>query len=1111
MEPKKTPSGVFPHSKFKPSSIQISQQSQDSPTGSGMIINLAAPLTPRIDISRASSSSMHEDSSPENVFEQVGQGTLQDDATGCLGLFQEEVDELRSSTEELFFMEKAKGQTEREKPLTTQAPRAPMIFKFDDSQSLQQAFNRKDSGSSEVAAFLNISGRTSRISSIGSQGSAVSRLSGASGISRSPSPHRMLVETSFCGPKPIEPSSHASSVEQLTADMLENVILARRGDPTKASLAEGVEIKKSTAKPVQIPTIPTVSKEKVNGTTSAVPLSAVSAAEAAKTAAKEARLVEIKALKTRLNALNTKQMAGRNSNVPKKVVGITPEGTEYFRIKLKPDHLYDDKGLSPNERVIEDSAFKDNQSKRKNERKVAETKSDSLNQISKISPTVGENRSPSPASASVSRKSSFCSFFKSKDSNLNAELLVTSKVRSSSATSGKVKLNEKSPLPSPSKYSIIFKASVPAKPRKAPTAKIEQMQSCDDIEIQETVYKRKPSADPSLWSVEVQRHSSQESQETVISSHVDGASKNGRMMRPAIPAYIDTINENPLFQQKKEQNTITRQQETKEQPITIQQIPPTKPRNKKHILFSTRIGSGSEEQIFCTQLSLSKTESQSSQLSEQTSVFESPKNEEPSSKIQEPTPKIQEPVSSVSQNEISSSSDIEKVMEKPRGRQRSDQSPDSVESRSHSVTRKSPRDSGDFSRKRDSSDEVSQRKRDSSDEALRRKRDSSDEASRRKRDSSDEASRRKQQSVGIGNTRMDISSESDEIGSDLDTAIHKRVSRIMEDHESTGLVLQESFDDELPYVPVTLPEERSSGLRIIPTKERTQNELITIPVERPRSTTPINPSSLDNYCERKHSDASEGGLVRGEKLRISLPKQKAEQTKEKIVHKGITRRISNLSNKSWTEFAEQNIQFKSEKTRHQSTSSQDDDQLPPPPALPPRKSLTNKWIDFENIPEKRQPPKKITTIPSSSKDQTSEKNLASKSAARHYVAPEDCQCDCHHAQCHESSKRDSDGNKQSPVEKTPTSEDSQPLLDDRAERNSMMSTDSSMDCSLENDETNFLLQQSSPSQVHANSSKHQENSLDKPFGMDLSVEFGGHSNRSSISQDIKSPDVISHK
>jgi hypothetical protein len=42
-------------------------------------------------------------------------GTLQE-ATGCLELFQEDIDELRSSTEELYFMEKQKGQTECEKP-----------------------------------------------------------------------------------------------------------------------------------------------------------------------------------------------------------------------------------------------------------------------------------------------------------------------------------------------------------------------------------------------------------------------------------------------------------------------------------------------------------------------------------------------------------------------------------------------------------------------------------------------------------------------------------------------------------------------------------------------------------------------------------------------------------------------------------------------------------------------------------------------------------------------------------------------------------------------------------------------------------------------------------
>lgn len=62
---------------------------------------------------------------------------------------------------------------------------------------------------------------------------------------------------------------------------------------------------------------------------------------------------------------------------------------------------------------------------------------------------------------------------------------------------------------------------------------------------------------------------------------------------------------------------------------------------------------------------------------------------------------------------------------------------------------------------------------------------------------------------------------------------------------------------------------------------------------------------------------------------------------------------------------------------------------------------------------------------------------------------------------------------------------------------SFISTDSSLDCSLENDESNFLLQQSS-TQHQGQQGKPASNSLDKPFGMDLSVEFGGHSNRSSV-------------
>lgn len=1002
-----------------------------------------------------------------------------------------------------------------------------MIFKFDDSNALQQfnQYNRKDSGSSEVAAFLNPSGRTSRISSVGSQGSAVSRLSGASGISRSPSPHKMLVETSFCGPKPIEPTtSDASSIEQLTADMLENVILARRGDPTKAVFAEGVEIRDDST----FKSTPKTTKEKLQET--------MTPAEAARAAAKESRRKEIEALKARLNAINAKQLEKAKSGggttagaaagvvVAKKVIGVTPEGTEYIRIKLKPDHLYEDKGMSPNERIIEDKDFREPQGRR--ERTKKEPKADSsTNQISVISPTANatDNRSPSPASASVSRKSSFCSFFKSKDTSNDSS---SNKPRSASAASGKGRLNDKSPLPSPSKgcslssriaftlfrtnrtlspspleshdgvnskpitqqhqsrqplslkdkpklkyydtpdvihiplhtppeekeFSALKKKKevdeikvapvpparkpervAPVKPKIAPTAQIEKMQSTDEVELQE-LPNRKPSAEDreggsSIWSVEVQRHSSQESQETVISSQqkTDSSSKNGTTEKPAIPTFIDTINENP--------NSSANNQQPPAQPMSA------KGRHKKHILFSTRIGSGSEEQIFSTQLSLSKTESQSSQLSEQASVFESPKNEESGTKVQE-----------VTRNNLKhqSSSEVEKVTATSARSRRSEQS-DSTDSRPQSVTRRQ-QDSSEFPKKRESSDEATRKKRDSGERKCESHSSHSNQSpispsmppsqhsQSSLKQSDQQACALQHQSSG---SKMEISSESDR-ESDLDGCIHnKRISRVMEDHESAGLVLQESFDDELPYVPTTLPEERSSGLRIIPAKDRTQTELITIPVERPRSTTPINPASLDNYCERKQSDTStEGSLVRGEKLRISLPRQKAEQTKEKVQQKGITRRISNLSNKSWTEFAEQQTTSspagkKVEKSRKQSNSSQDDDPQPPQPPTKShsKKSLTNKWIDFENIPEKRQPPKKITTIPGS-KEPVGDKNHK-HAHQRHYVSPEECQCECHESMM---IKKESDSSKQSPGEsgKTPTSEDSQPLLDDHAERHSLM-------------------------------------------------------------------------
>lgn len=210
------------------------------------------------------------------------------------------------------------------------------MFKFDEQQTCLQ--QRKDSASSEVAALLCISGRTSRISSVGSQGSAVSRLSAMSGVSRSPSPHKLHLETSFCGPKPLDnivPGGLVSSSDPPNVEILEQVLLARKHDPTQVIMAEGVHIDTSTPKKVK-----NAAKPVGNGNVAEHAVGNVEKPIKPKPAVPSTRL-------------------GKGGGVlkasSKPIVGKTSSGLEYIRIKLKPDHLYSDKGLAANERVLEDT------------------------------------------------------------------------------------------------------------------------------------------------------------------------------------------------------------------------------------------------------------------------------------------------------------------------------------------------------------------------------------------------------------------------------------------------------------------------------------------------------------------------------------------------------------------------------------------------------------------------------------------------------------------------------------------------------------------------------------------------------------------------------------
>uniref|UniRef100_A0A8D8YUS6 Uncharacterized protein n=2 Tax=Cacopsylla melanoneura TaxID=428564 RepID=A0A8D8YUS6_9HEMI len=187
---------------------QNSTETKDGSTTSKMAC-LEMPPTPRIDISRASSSSQHDDSSPEReIMGGESGGTGEGEKLG--GFSEEMAQELRNSTEELHFHD-VEGETKSRRK------------KLQQQQAVADA--RKESVTSDIG-FLSISGRTSRLSSVGSatsQGSGASNVSGLtassygshisstshlsahsnlSKASRCSSPYKMLLETSFCGPKP---------------------------------------------------------------------------------------------------------------------------------------------------------------------------------------------------------------------------------------------------------------------------------------------------------------------------------------------------------------------------------------------------------------------------------------------------------------------------------------------------------------------------------------------------------------------------------------------------------------------------------------------------------------------------------------------------------------------------------------------------------------------------------------------------------------------------------------------------------------------------------------------------------------------------------------------
>lgn len=242
------------------------------------------------------------------------------------------------------------------------------------------------------------------------------------------------------------------------------------------------------------------------------------------------------------------------------------------------------------------------------------------------------------------------------------------------------------------------------------------------------------------------------------------------------------------------------------------------------------------------------------------------------------------------------------------------------------------------------------------------------------------------------------------------------------EEESTGLVSQESYDDELPYVPTTLPEERSMGISIIPVRERALMDVKTCPVERPRSTTPLNISCLQEYCgSAALTDDLDISLTRGEKLRISLPRHDVRDTSNAARSKS-PRRVSNTS---WFEFAEQGIGGGGATLHSPSNSYAKEIHADEPSGRRSSKKSITEWIDFENIPEKRKPAKRITTLP----HKDSMHGESSHHIQYNYVNPDECQCECHGTERDGAGSNNTDSERKESLTEDQSPDDCVPLLE----------------------------------------------------------------------------------
>ncbi|XP_047370106.1 uncharacterized protein LOC124957274 isoform X2 [Vespa velutina] len=974
--------------------------------------SLKTPSTPRIDISRASSSSHHEDSnsresSPER--ELLAGGDPPPGSKLTLG-YKEDAQDLRSSTEELDLQDPIHEQDLRRESKKARKRRE------DGSQSdysggtrQTQDRERKDSNCSEII-LLNISGRTSRLSSVGSQGSGVSgKLSVVSGTSsRSPSPHKCLLETSFCGSKPTLADNLIEPSKPETED-LEKILLKREADTTKALIPESIKV------------------SMVGGNLKPDPL------DKPRRRGREER----------------KEIFKREVEITKRFlekVNIEPAKTQSQEVQ-KPATL----------------DFNDKRKKAQNFKEIVQTTPTASSLIS--SPKLprhqkvfdlGTEGSRTPSPSSVSRKSSFASLFKTRTDgsvlspgspspSTKPRRSLTSKIkdtteslRSRSKSRERVSVDKNSSLKKDSKNKNVFSSTLSLfKKRERKKSYDEAIATFCGIECDiDTVDQ--PSLE-SIGQVEFTFNTEKERRKDdsiFISLHADDRNYEEALPSESVSIPLETPTK--LLDEYESESHAGGIMMT-EVSIEYHRPPVAEVRTEARIESTPSKRSSWENQM-------SLSPSKDSQVSTTSGSRDSKIGTQSVKSVENTVTKSSSPSSEVRPTSgslrMSSSSSRDSIAKKI---------PDAPK-----IKKKSKEEQQILPREK-KEEIVPQQKKIAESDVPGTK--TTNEY--KKSDFLDDGLSVKAAETDLVKTSsiisdLDHNSSESERDSEIEF-IRNKAEKITEElpDERKGLFNEESFEEDLPYIPTTLPLEKSVAVPILPVKQRLQ-EVRTIPIERPRSTTPINPTLLDEFVMQTSLDER-----RVERMKISLPREDSFKLKSPKRHAANT----------FTEFAGKVTDGGRNRAAGKS---------PSPPPLPPRApTRPNNWINFEEIPEKRKAPKIIQTIPRT-EDEV-------KTTGYSYVQPEECRCECHE-ESRRASIREATATRTSSCssngERACNGENCILPTTSSVDRASIVS-DSSLECSLSIEDNQITGQAVVGQQILGSG---------KPFGMDLDVR----SNRSSI-------------